>query len=207
VADRSYKIYSCRRALVSLAAAVLVLPPLVGCVQQRPAPPPTPQSAHRVVEPSPLSQLPTDGLALVVYKRARTLAVYEDGRFRKRYAVVLGKRPQGSKRFAGDMRTPEGLYWIKDKHPHARWRYFITIDYPNELDQARYERELSAGLIPNINGIQQGIGGSLGIHGNDRPGEQSAGSNWTKGCVAMMNDDVRELYTMVRVGTPVLFLP
>ena len=72
---------------------------------------------------SALAGLPSTGLVLVVYKGARTLAVYRDGRFDRRYAVVLGKQPNGRKRYQGDMRTPEGLYHVKSKSRHPRWRH------------------------------------------------------------------------------------
>ena len=45
------------------------------------------------------------------------------------------------------------------------------------------------------------LGGDIYIHGN------GAGSDWTWGCVALENDDIRELFNSVTVGTPVTIKP
>jgi hypothetical protein len=45
------------------------------------------------------------------------------------------------------------------------------------------------------------LGGDIYIHGN------GAGSDWTWGCVALENEDVRELFNAVTVGTPVRIEP
>ncbi|HLA09634.1 MAG TPA: L,D-transpeptidase [Pyrinomonadaceae bacterium] len=42
---------------------------------------------------------------------------------------------------------------------------------------------------------------TLYIHGN------GAQSDWTLGCVALENGDIRELYDAVDVGTPVIIKP
>jgi lipoprotein-anchoring transpeptidase ErfK/SrfK len=45
------------------------------------------------------------------------------------------------------------------------------------------------------------LGGLIYIHGN------GAGKDWTWGCVALENADIKELYDAVSVGTPVKILP
>jgi lipoprotein-anchoring transpeptidase ErfK/SrfK len=45
------------------------------------------------------------------------------------------------------------------------------------------------------------LGGDIYIHGN------GAGSDWTWGCVALENEDIRELFDATRVGTPVVIEP
>ena len=52
-----------------------------------------------------------------------------------------------------------------------------------------------------------GIGGSIGIHGSDRPKQQSKGENWTRGCIALSNEAIAEVHGFVEIGTPVLVLP
>jgi len=42
------------------------------------------------------------------------------------------------------------------------------------------------------------LGGLIEIHG-----EGGRGKDWTKGCVALSNDDIDDLYRKVGVGTPV----
>jgi len=144
---------------------------------------------------------------VVVYKSARTLAVYRDGDFDREYRVVLGLQPFGRKRHASDARTPEGLYHVIGKRPHARWQFFLALDYPNDTDRRIYADEVRAGKIPEESGAPFAIGGAIGIHGNDRTDEQQRGVDWTKGCVALSASDIAELEAVVPAGTPVWIVP
>lgn len=140
---------------------------------------------------------------VVVYKSKRTLAFYRGGNFVKEYRVALGLQPLGRKRHADDAKTPEGLYHVVGKHRHDRWQWFLSLDYPNEADRRAYEREVRSGRIPDEDGAPFAIGGSVGIHGNDRADAQEKGVDWTKGCVAMKAADIAELAKEAPVGTPV----
>jgi murein L,D-transpeptidase YafK len=159
------------------------------------------------VEPVAPALFEQSEVAVIVTKHARRLELYHRGALVQSFPIVLGARPTGAKRFEGDMRTPEGLYRISSKRAHDRWRYFIGLDYPSDSDRSAYDADLSAGKIPTIGGKMPGLGGNLGIHGNDRPNDQASGRDWTKGCVAMRNEDVAVLYRFVDVGTPVMVLP
>ena len=196
-----------RRARTAAAAACLLAGLLAGgCVTQprpviRPSAPPPPTLAGHAV---PASVLDAD-VAVVVHKAVRTLEIYRRGILVSEYPVVLGKR-RGPKRYEGDLRTPEGLYFVSKKQPHPRWRYFIGIDYPNAEDERRYEEALTSRQLPIFDGIPPRIGNGLGIHGNDKPREQAAGEDWTQGCIAMRNRDIATLYRLVDRGTPVLLI-
>jgi len=146
-------------------------------------------------------------VAVVVTKHSRRLELYRRGGLVGAFPVVLGARPEGPKRYEGDMRTPEGVYRVTGKRLHGRWSYFIELDYPNDADRRAYETEAADGRIPLFARQLPGLGGRVGIHGNDRPGDQAAGQDWTKGCIAMRNEDVAVLYEFVDVGTPVVVLP
>jgi len=162
-------------------------------------PMPEPTVAEVVVQEHPI--------AVVVKKHSRRLELYRRGGLVGAFPVVLGARPDGPKRYEGDMRTPEGVYRVTGKRVHGRWTYFIEIDYPNEADLRAYESEAAAGRIPLFARQLPGVGGRVGIHGNDRPRDQASGHDWTKGCIAMRNEDVAVLYDLVDVGTPVVVLP
>ena len=198
-----------RIAVVALATAVAA-----ACSTAKEPEPPSP------LPPPPLS--PTVGataptiaqmlveesdVAIVVTKHERRLDVYRRGLLVQAFPIVLGANPSGAKRYEGDMRTPEGLYRVAAKRTHDRWRYFIALDYPTVNDRYAYEANVIAGAVPRIGGTLPGLGGNLGIHGNDHPGDQAAGKDWTKGCVAMSNEDVAFIYRTVEVGTPVVVLP
>lgn len=146
---------------------------------------------------------PWGDVQLVVYKSRRTLALYRGGDFRKEFRIVLGLQPQGRKRHANDARTPEGLYHVTAKHRHDRWQWFLSLDYPNDTDRREYERAVKHGRIPDEHGVPFAIGGSVGIHGNDRAEVQDKGIDWTKGCIAMTPADIAELARETPVGTPV----
>jgi murein L,D-transpeptidase YafK len=143
---------------------------------------------------------------LVLYKSKRTLLLYRYGEFVKQYPVLLGFKPEGRKRHQYDAKTPEGYYHIIHKRPHERWGYFLSINYPNRRDQIIYAAERESGLIPKDRGKTLPIGFGLGIHGNDKPEKQSRGVDWTKGCIAMENTDIDEIYAIVEVGTPIWLL-
>lgn len=145
-------------------------------------------------------------MQLVVYKSKRSLLLYRHGEFVKQYPIVLGFKPEGRKRHQYDTKTPEGYYQINHKRPHERWRYFISINYPNRRDELIYAAEREAGLIPKAEGKTLPIGFGIGIHGNDKPDKQSRGVDWTKGCIAMENDDIDEIYAIAAVGTPIWIL-
>lgn len=159
-------------------------------------------------EPIAAQQVVTDNkVAVVVTKHARRLELYRRGDLVGAFPVVLGARPDGPKRYEGDGRTPEGVYHVSAKRGHGRWTYFIEIDYPNDTDRQAYESDAAAGRIPLFAQQLPGLGGRVGIHGNDRPRDQASGRDWTKGCIAMRNEDVAVLYDLVDVGTPVVVLP
>lgn len=140
---------------------------------------------------------------IVVYKSRRTLALYREGDFVKEFRVVLGLQPSGRKRHANDARTPEGLYHVVAAQRHPRWQWFLAIDYPNESDRRTYAKEREAGRIPDEDGAPFAIGGSVGIHGNDRPDVQRSRTDWTKGCIAMEAADIGEVAKAAPPGTPV----
>lgn len=158
-----------------------------------------PMAATRVA-PSASARGPVQ---IVVYKSTRTLALYRSGDFEKEFPVVLGLQPDGRKRHSDDARTPEGLYHVVGKRRHPRWQWFLAIDYPNPDDRRAYNAAVRAGRIPDEDGAPFSIGGSVGIHGNDRLQVQASGLDWTKGCVAMMAEDIAELAAKAPVGTPV----
>jgi len=184
-----------QKMLVSPASA---LAHFLSLFRKEPAPDP-----RRIPDTLVDKETPWGPLQVVVFKGRRMLAVYRHGILEREYPIVLGIKPDGRKRFAFDARTPEGKYRITDKRPHERWQYFLAIDYPNDSDKAVYAQELARGIIPDVGGKPLDIGSGLGIHGNDRPQEQAAGIDWTKGCVAMSRDDIAALYAIVEVGTPV----
>ncbi len=137
--------------------------------------------------------------ALLVDKRLHRLFVYgrdADGRLRRQadYYVSTGKL-DGDKRKVGDLRTPEGVYFITSHIPSEKLpdKYGIgafPVNYPNELD-----RRLGK------------TGYGIWLHGTEsryysRPPRDS------EGCMVLTNRDLQRLQGELAPGqTPVVISP
>ncbi len=196
------------RSVVAGAAWVLVIGTLAACALLVPPPEPATivlPSASPSPSPTPaFSWAGGSENAIVVRKGERTLTVYHHAQQVKVYPIVLGIASYGPKVYQGDLRTPEGVYRISSKRPHARWNRFMLLSYPNDDDRSRYAMALSEGRVPIIDGRPPGIGGAVGIHGTDREDSNARGDDWTFGCISLLNQHVAELYDMISIGTPVL---
>lgn len=128
-------------------------------------------------------------------------------RFRdKVFKVALSNRSEGTKCAAGDSRTPEGRYRICSKAPDGPFGYWLGLDYPNRSDawSARRAGRLSWLELTRWNWWWRSeppqstrLGGQIGLHGGgNRP-------NWTMGCIALDNSDIKLLYDQLSVGSVV----
>jgi murein L,D-transpeptidase YafK len=137
---------------------------------------------------------------IVVDKSCGTVNLYQYGRLSKTYPAVFGRK-SGKKIHEGDQRTPSGLYMIITKDNHNRWNRFMRLDYPNARDRQQYWQNVADGKIPKQGAGHTGLGGAIGIHGTDNEAFNRAKINWTLGCVSLFNKDVKELASLVSVGT------
>jgi murein L,D-transpeptidase YafK len=171
----------------------------MGCAAKR-------KAAPRVIaDEDRLDWAANEPTFVVIRKSCRTLDVYRYGDRIRSYPAVFGQGgTNGRKLYEGDMRTPSGLYAIIGDRYHERWEHFFLLDYPNAADARRYQVAMAYGEIPVRGSNHAGIGGAVGIHGTDKPWFNQQGIDWTWGCISIDNDNVRELATLVHVGTPVL---
>jgi murein L,D-transpeptidase YafK len=153
-------------------------------------------------------RLPLVNPRIVVAKSRRLLTLYSADKVVKTYRIALGLSPVDDKIRAGDRRTPEGDFYVCIKNPRSKFYLSLGLSYPN---QQHAERGLRDGLITRAqyNQISDAInrklqppqytslGGEIFIHGN------GSKSDWTWGCVALDDNDIRELFDAVPVGTPV----
>jgi hypothetical protein len=145
---------------------------------------------------------------VVVHKSAYLLEIYYKGRHFDSFPAVFGRNPDHSaKEWEGDLRTPEGNYLIVEKYYNPRWRWFLRLNYPNYWDRERYDSMRGEGLVPVVNGHSRALGGSIGIHGTDRPRFNRLHINWTLGCISVQNDAIDELERILPVGTLVIIKP
>ncbi len=127
---------------------------------------------------------------VVVQKAQRRLFLLNGSTVLRVYDIDLGFAPKGAKQIAGDGKTPEGAYYIDRKNPKSSFHLSLGISYPNQQDLAE-ARTLS--LEP---------GGDIFIHGaSGRLGKR--GTDWTYGCIAVTNQEIEEIYSMVNKGTQV----
>jgi len=200
--------YARRAAIVPIVALLLSACGLFGKKADLPhydpslyAAAPTPEAT---ATPAPFAWASGSEYAIIIRKHERTLAVYHLQQQEKVYPVVLGIAPSGPKTYRGDLRTPEGVYYIVFKRTHERWSRFMLLSYPNDGDRQRYAMALSEGRVPVIDGRAPGLGNAVGIHGTDREDQNVRGVDWTWGCISLLNQHVDELYDEVPLGTPVM---
>lgn len=134
--------------------------------------------------------------AIIIDKLNHQCNVYDSGQIKMTFTAEFGPNWIGHKRLKGDDATPEGRYFVKNKKSRGQTKYFLAleIDYPNAKDQERFKAAKKNGELPK--GAQ--IGSLIEIHGGG--GE---GVNWTNGCVALKNEDMKKVFQMTHVGTPV----
>jgi murein L,D-transpeptidase YafK len=155
---------------------------------------------------------PLPDAKIVVLKSLRTLQLFSQGRLVRVYKIGLGSTPVGPKRRQGDRRTPEGRYRICLKNPRSQYYLSLQVSYPNRADA---DRGLAAGLLSPeehrriTDAERRGVpppantqlGGDVFLHGG------GSGSDWTWGCMALNNPEMKEIFALVPVGTPVEILP
>ena len=149
---------------------------------------------------------------IVIKKEKRTLELFDDEKLVKTYKVALGSTPVGDKEIEGDGKTPEGDFYIFTKNPESKFYLSIGVSYPNIEDAKRgleneiISKEEHDKIFEAINEKKMPLqktrlGGEIYIHGYGNL------TDWTEGCVALTNSDMKEIYDAIPVGTSVQILP
>lgn len=108
-------------------------------------------------------------------------------------------------------RTPEGTFYVTRRNGASQYYRAFVISYPGPVHALR---GLDAGFITEaeyqaiVRAHQEGreppqgtaLGGLIEIHGSGS-GRRTA---WTRGCIALRNVHMDELWEIVQVGTPVV---
>lgn len=134
-----------------------------------------------------------------VFKAERRMVLLRGGAQIREYRVALGPDPVGHKEREGDGRTPEGDYVLDWRNPRSAYHLSLHVSYPNEADKAR---AAAAGVDP---------GGMIMVHG--QPNRALARFNghprrdWTIGCIAVSDAEMREVWSLVPDGTPIVIHP
>jgi outer membrane protein assembly factor BamD (BamD/ComL family) len=136
---------------------------------------------------------------VLIEKKERRLTLLSKDEVIKTYKIALGGDPIGPKERQGDNKTPEGTYIIDSRNSNSGYHLSLHISYPNEKDKMR-AKEL--GVLPGgdimIHGIKNGLAWAGALH---------AGIDWTKGCIAVTDEEMEEIYKLVPNGTIVEIRP
>ena len=136
---------------------------------------------------------------ILIEKKERRLTLISKGEVLKTYKIALGGNPIGPKERQGDNKTPEGTYVIDSRNKDSRYHLSLHISYPNEKDRKR-AKEL--GVSP---------GGDIMIHGikngSSWVGDSHTEVDWTKGCIAVTDEEIEEIEKLVPNGTIVEIRP
>ncbi len=108
-----------------------------------------------------ISSINPSKLSIRIEKLKFKLTLYHNSTAIKSYPVVFGFNAIDDKLRQGDGCTPEGIFKIWSKYPHASWSRFIWIDYPNQDSWIKHNAAKKNGKIPS----NANIGGEVGIHG------------------------------------------
>lgn len=148
----------------------------------------------------------------MVLKGERRLLLYSGDHQIRDFRIGLGFDPVADKRREGDGATPEGSFRVCIKNPQSQFFLSLGLDYPGVSDAARGLRD---GMISQAQHDQivelleqetcppwkTALGGEIFIHG------RGSSSDWTLGCIALDDEDMKELYAAVGVGMPVEIRP
>lgn len=149
---------------------------------------------------------------IVVKKAERRLFLYDGNKLVKTYRIGLGLSPKGDKVRQGDRRTPEGDFYIFTRNDKSAFYLSLGVSYPNAthanrglrdglISKSQHDAITRALKLKRTPPQNTALGGDIYIHG------RGASSDWTWGCVALEDSDIRELFDTVRVDTPVTILP
>ncbi|MCA2012707.1 L,D-transpeptidase family protein [Cereibacter sphaeroides] len=173
-----------RRAFLMSAASALALTAAPAQAQLFRRGPPDMAPAHEQAD------------FILVLKGARRLILFRQGTAFREYRISMGNGANdGPKRFEGDGRTPEGLYTIDWRNPNSLAYLSLHISYPNAEDVAyAASHGRSAGGDIMIHGINNGWGFLGGLQRT---------RDWTAGCIAVTNGEMREIWSLVPDGTAI----
>ena len=131
-------------------------------------------------------------------------------------AIAIGRGGVTPSKVARDHKTPLGEFHITEIRKSDSFHIFIGLSYPNSAHaKAAHEAgqisddefwavqyATSQGTLPPQN---TRLGGHIGIHGVGRGDLRIHQQfDWTQGCIALTNEQIDQLQSLIRVGDRVL---
>lgn len=156
---------------------------------------------------------------IVIDRSSYTLELFEDTVLIKTYRANFGRNVNVPKTRAGDLATPVGVYKICSIDSSRKYYMFFRLNYPNLNDAAN---ALKIGLInqeefdklkfeyyySDCTDADTPLGGNIGIQGIGKLDflfrYLPFNYNWTDGSIAVSNESMDELSSVVKKGTKVV---
>jgi murein L,D-transpeptidase YafK len=136
---------------------------------------------------------------IVVEKHTHTLTLYQGDSPLKTYRVALGRGGAGPKMQAGDNKVPEGTYRIIGRNSRSEFHRSLRVGYPTPEQKRVDARE---GVTPGgdimVHGIRNGLAWMGPLHRT---------VDWTRGCVALTDSEMDEVWRAVPDGTTIEIRP
>ena len=156
-------------------------------------------AVFRRAVPPPMAPAEAQADLVEIFKSERRMELKRNGRLLRAYRVSLGFAPLQHKEREGDGRTPEGTYSIDARNPRSSFHLSLRVSYPDADDRARAE---ALGVSP---------GGDIYIHGLPNGLRKlrtpHLKRDWTTGCVAVTDEEIREVWSLVPTGAAVVIRP
>lgn len=160
-----------------------------------------------------------DNVNILIERKSFTLYLYSDTTLIKKYRASFGKNLLDKKINKNDGATPVGIYSICEIIPEHKYYRYLRLNYPNLSDAVDAFR---IGVVTKkefdelTDKIEKGdcpsdkteLGGGIGIHGIGRFNfflkNLPFVFNWTNGSIALSDEHIDELYSIVSKGTKVV---
>ncbi|MDQ6787819.1 MAG: L,D-transpeptidase family protein [Acidobacteriota bacterium] len=166
------------------------------------------ETSSQTSEPLPKIENPR----IIIRKEKRLLELFDGEKLVKTYKIALGFAPEGDKQREGDGKTPEGEFYIFTKNNQSKFYLSLGVSYPNAeaakrglqeaiITRKEYDVIVKAAKEKRMPPQNTRLGGEIYIHGG------GTGKDWTWGCAALENKDIKEIFDAVSIGTTVSILP
>lgn len=160
-----------------------------------------------------------EDVSIIIDRKKFSLELYEGDVLIKTYRASFGRNLSDKKKLANDGATPVGEYKVCEIMPQHKYYKFIKLNYPN-LDDAT--EALRKGIISqrefnklkfefyynDCTSSNTALGGDIGIHGIGRLNfffkNLPFVFNWTDGSIALSNENIDELISVIKVGTKIV---
>lgn len=125
---------------------------------------------------------------------------------------MLGFAPEGDKEIRGDGKTPEGEFYVFVKNDKSKFYRSLGVSYPsaedarrglseNLVSEAEHDAILEAAREKRMPPQDTRLGGEIYIHGG------GILTDWTQGCIALLDAEMKEIFDAISPGAPIFIEP